>query len=50
MVENNINYVSYPIGLLAQIFAGILIVAGIGTVLPAYIASRKDISRILKVE
>jgi len=42
--------VTYPIPLLMQIMLVILIVAAIGTILPAYMATRKDISRILKVE
>ena len=42
--------VTYPTTLLSQMVGGILIAAGIGTVIPAYLASRKDISRILKVE
>jgi ABC-type antimicrobial peptide transport system permease subunit len=42
--------VTYPIPLLIQIVLIILIVAGIGTITPAYMATRKDISRILKVE
>jgi ABC-type antimicrobial peptide transport system permease subunit len=42
--------VTYPITLLMQMLLGIFIAAGIGTVVPAYMASRKDISRILKVE
>jgi len=42
--------VAYPISLLFQIVLVILIVAAIGTILPAYMATRKDISRILKVE
>jgi ABC-type antimicrobial peptide transport system permease subunit len=44
------SVVTYPITLLIQMLLGILIAAGIGTVAPAYMASRKDISRILKVE
>ncbi|UCG90509.1 MAG: ABC transporter permease, partial [Candidatus Heimdallarchaeota archaeon] len=42
--------VTYPTALLVQILLGIIIAAGIGTIIPAYIATRKDISRILKVE
>ncbi len=42
--------VTYPIPLLIQILLAILIIAGIGTITPAYMATRKDISRILKVE
>ncbi|MHA2306825.1 MAG: FtsX-like permease family protein, partial [Candidatus Hodarchaeales archaeon] len=42
--------VTYPIPLLIQILLAILVVAGIGTVAPAYMATRRDISRILKVE
>ncbi len=42
--------VTYPIPLLAQIVIAILVVAGIGTLAPAYMATRRDISRILKVE
>ncbi|MHA2293290.1 MAG: FtsX-like permease family protein [Candidatus Hodarchaeales archaeon] len=42
--------VTYPTTLLAQMVGGILMAAGVGTVIPAYLASRKDISRILKVE
>ncbi len=42
--------VEYPLTLLSQLILGILVAAGIGTVIPAYLASRKDISRILKVE
>ena len=40
----------YPTKLLVPLIAGILIAAGIGSVLPAYLATRKDVSRILKVE
>lgn len=42
--------VAYPITLLFQIVLFILIIAAIGTITPAYMATRKDISRILKVE
>jgi ABC-type antimicrobial peptide transport system permease subunit len=42
--------VKYPLGLLGQLIIAILLAAGIGTVAPAILASRKDISRILKVE
>lgn len=42
--------VAYPIPLLAQIIIVIVVVAGIGTITPAYMATRRDISRILKVE
>lgn len=42
--------VTYPIPLLIQIILTILVVAGIGTIAPAYMATRRDISRILKVE
>ncbi|MHA1226268.1 MAG: FtsX-like permease family protein [Candidatus Hodarchaeales archaeon] len=42
--------VTYPVPLLVQILLGILITAGIGTLIPSYMASKKDISRILKVE
>lgn len=42
--------VTYPTALLVQIILGIFITAGIGTIIPAYLATRKDISRILKVE
>jgi ABC-type antimicrobial peptide transport system permease subunit len=42
--------VKYPFALLGQLIIAILIAAGIGTVAPAILASRKDISRILKVE
>jgi ABC-type antimicrobial peptide transport system permease subunit len=42
--------VTYPIPLLVQMLIGIFIIAGIGTIAPAYMATRKDISRILKVE
>ncbi|MHA1973285.1 MAG: FtsX-like permease family protein [Candidatus Hodarchaeales archaeon] len=42
--------ITYPVPLLIQILLGILTIAGIGTLIPAYMASRKDISRILKVE
>ncbi|MHA2248124.1 MAG: ABC transporter permease, partial [Candidatus Hodarchaeales archaeon] len=42
--------VTYPTALLVQILIGIFITAGIGTIIPAYLATRKDISRILKVE
>jgi ABC-type lipoprotein release transport system permease subunit len=42
--------VTYPTTLLIQIVVGICITAGIGTIIPAYLATRKDISRILKVE
>ena len=42
--------VTYPVTLMTQMILGILIVAGIGTVIPAIQATRKDISRILKVE
>jgi ABC-type antimicrobial peptide transport system permease subunit len=42
--------VQYPFTLLAQLIIAILLAAGIGTVVPAFLASRKDISRILKVE
>ncbi|UCG04082.1 MAG: ABC transporter permease [Candidatus Heimdallarchaeota archaeon] len=40
----------YPTKLFVSLIAGILIAAGIGSVLPAYFATRKDVSRILKVE
>ncbi|MFX1507350.1 MAG: FtsX-like permease family protein [Promethearchaeota archaeon] len=40
----------YPTKLIFPLIAGILIAAGIGSVLPAYLASQKDVSRILKVE
>ncbi len=40
----------YPTKLLVPLIIGILIVAGIGSILPAYLATRKDVSRILKVE
>ncbi|MHA2165419.1 MAG: FtsX-like permease family protein [Candidatus Hodarchaeales archaeon] len=42
--------VKYPFALLGQLIIAILLAAGIGTVAPAILASRKDISRILKVE
>ncbi|MFX1247948.1 MAG: FtsX-like permease family protein [Promethearchaeota archaeon] len=42
--------VTYPTALLIQILLGIFITASIGTIIPAYMATRKDISRILKVE
>ncbi|MFW9854499.1 MAG: FtsX-like permease family protein [Candidatus Thorarchaeota archaeon] len=42
--------VAYPIPVLSVIILGILIAAGIGTVIPAYLSTRKDISRTLKVE
>jgi putative ABC transport system permease protein len=42
--------VTYPFSLLGQLLLIILVAAGIGTVIPARMASRKDISRILKVE
>ncbi|NHJ03105.1 MAG: FtsX-like permease family protein [Candidatus Heimdallarchaeota archaeon] len=42
--------ISYPLTLMIQMILGILIVAGIGTIIPAIQATRKDISRILKVE
>ena len=42
--------VIYPTKFLVPLIAGILIVAGIGSMLPAYLATRKDVSRILKVE
>ncbi|MCK4849291.1 MAG: ABC transporter permease, partial [Candidatus Heimdallarchaeota archaeon] len=42
--------VKYPFALLGQMIIIILVAAGIGTVVPALMASRKDISRILKVE
>ena len=42
--------VVYPFSLLGQLLLAILIAAGIGTIIPARMASRKDISRILKVE
>ncbi|MFX1506651.1 MAG: FtsX-like permease family protein [Promethearchaeota archaeon] len=42
--------VTHPTTLLIQIILGICIMAGIGTIIPAYLATRKDISRILKVE
>ena len=42
--------VTHPTTLLIQIILGICITAGIGTIIPAYLATRKDISRILKVE
>ncbi|MFX0171285.1 MAG: FtsX-like permease family protein [Candidatus Hodarchaeota archaeon] len=42
--------VTYPIALLTQMLIGMIVLAGIGTVVPAYLATRKDISRILKVE
>jgi ABC-type antimicrobial peptide transport system permease subunit len=40
----------YPTKLLVPLIAGILIAAGTGSVLPAYLATQKDVSRILKVE
>ncbi|MFX0212069.1 MAG: hypothetical protein ACFFDT_39215 [Candidatus Hodarchaeota archaeon] len=42
--------VNFPITLHIQLLLAIIISAGIGTVIPAYLATRKDISRILKVE
>ncbi|MFX0125393.1 MAG: FtsX-like permease family protein [Candidatus Hodarchaeota archaeon] len=42
--------VTHPTTLLLQIILGICAAAGIGTIIPAYLATRKDISRILKVE
>jgi ABC-type antimicrobial peptide transport system permease subunit len=42
--------VSYPIPLLIQILLGVLITGAIGTIIPAFMATRRDISRILKVE
>lgn len=42
--------VSYPYPLLIQILLGVLVTGAIGTVIPAFMATRKDISRILKVE
>ncbi|MFX0016582.1 MAG: ABC transporter permease, partial [Candidatus Hermodarchaeota archaeon] len=42
--------VTYPTALLIQILLGIFISASIGTIIPAYMATRKDISKILKVE
>jgi putative ABC transport system permease protein len=42
--------VSYPIPLLFQILLGVLVTGAIGTVIPAFMATRRDISRILKVE
>ncbi|MFW9854498.1 MAG: FtsX-like permease family protein [Candidatus Thorarchaeota archaeon] len=42
--------VTYPIEFLINIILAILLAAGIGTVIPAYMATRRDISRILKVE
>ncbi|MFW9906921.1 MAG: ABC transporter permease, partial [Candidatus Thorarchaeota archaeon] len=42
--------VTYPTVLLIQILLWIFIMAGIGTIIPAFLATRKDISRILKVE
>ena len=42
--------ISYPTTLLIQMLVGILLIAGIGTLIPSIMASRKDISRILKVE
>ncbi|MFX0150277.1 MAG: FtsX-like permease family protein, partial [Candidatus Hodarchaeota archaeon] len=42
--------VTYPIALLIQMLLGMIVLAGIGTAAPAYLATRKDISRILKVE
>jgi len=42
--------VTYPIPLLMQILLVILTIAAIGTIIPAYMATRKDISQILKVE
>jgi ABC-type antimicrobial peptide transport system permease subunit len=42
--------VKYPCTLLGQLIIAILLAAGIGTIAPAILASRKDISRILKVE
>lgn len=44
------SVVTYPIPLLIQMLFGILVIAGVGTIAPAYLATRKDISRILKVE
>ena len=40
----------YPTKLFIPLIAGILIAAGVGSVLPAYLATQKDVSRILKVE
>lgn len=40
----------YPFELLGQLIAIIMVTAGIGTIVPAYFASRTDISRTLKVE
>jgi ABC-type antimicrobial peptide transport system permease subunit len=42
--------VTYPVTLLIQMLIGMIIIAGLGTIAPAYLATRKDISRILKVE
>ena len=42
--------VIHPTMLLIQILLGIFIMGGIGTIIPAYLATRKDISSILKVE
>jgi len=42
--------ISYPTTLLIQLLIGISIIAGIGTLIPSIMASRKDISKILKVE
>jgi ABC-type antimicrobial peptide transport system permease subunit len=40
----------YPTKLLVPLVGGIIISAAIGSVVPAYFATRKDVSRILKVE
>ncbi|MFX1283130.1 MAG: FtsX-like permease family protein [Promethearchaeota archaeon] len=42
--------VTLPITLFAQIIIVIIIAAAIGTIIPAYLATRKDISHVLKVE
>jgi ABC-type lipoprotein release transport system permease subunit len=42
--------VKYPFTLFGQLLLLILVFAGIGTVIPARLASKRDISRVLKVE
>ncbi|MFW9779421.1 MAG: FtsX-like permease family protein [Candidatus Heimdallarchaeota archaeon] len=44
------SVVAYPIPVILGILIGILIAAGIGTVIPAYLSTKKDISRVLKVD
>lgn len=44
------SIVSYPIEILIRLITGIVLLAVLGTIGPAFYATRRDISRILKVE